>query len=831
MPTRDRRAAVLQSLTTNGIDFVEVANQAQTLLRLHFLNAVNVEGSLTGAPTITGGETIPSVMVLPIDAGDWGWDDGHAVLTLSVAAPGDFSTYILTVPSGALDPFFAQAAFSFKAGCPSDLDCETPAAICPPVAGDAPPIDYQAKDFLSFRQALLDFSTLRYPAWQERSEADFGIMFLEALSAVADELSYTQDRVANEASLLTATQRVSVQRHARFVDYELKPAVAATTWLQFDVAPGVDAIAHGQAVMATATDGVVVTFETGLGFRDASPPPLANALWNRGGISPYWYDDSKQCLQTGATQMYLLGRGYDFQPGQMLLIETEPESSADPPVRQVVRLLPPGDPGGPWTQEQCDDLFESDVTTGPPYMTCPTPPGALQGPTAVTMIAWQAADQLKVARDLARTKVIGNIANATQGRTMTAEVFAIRPPATGLGDPIVGAAERTGPRPWIAPGVCGDAPAIRLYTLANAPLTWLKQPGADSTGQALPEIMLTQTQLGAASTLPPVSWSWFYDLLEAGQFDNAFTIDPLAYRTLAANSNGSWQSDYDGDAGDTIRFGDGVFGANPDPGMLFAATYRYGGGSVGNVAPGAISQLDPVVIARGELMTVMNPLSATGGKDAQSLQSAKRLAPQKFRADPQPRAVLAADYSAAAQTQAWVQRAGTVFRWTGSWLTTFTTPQPKGTEQIAIGDRTSLIDLLNRYRMAGTESYVPDPDYVSIDVVIELCAAASAFAAQVQQGVTAALSPTGPGAATAFFAIGRFGFGQPLERSALEAAVQAVPGVAGVTCINFRLRDLTAGFMEMRDTVPVGANQILRCDNDPNRPNNGALTVTVGGGR
>ena len=46
-----------------------------------------------------------------------------------------------------------------------------------------PPIDYLAKDFLSFRQALLDFSALRYPQWQERSEADFGVMFLEALSA------------------------------------------------------------------------------------------------------------------------------------------------------------------------------------------------------------------------------------------------------------------------------------------------------------------------------------------------------------------------------------------------------------------------------------------------------------------------------------------------------------------------------------------------------------------------------------------------------------------------------------------------------------------------
>ena len=79
--------------------------------------------------------------------------------------------------------------------------------------------------------------------------------------------------------------------------------------------------------------------------------------------------------------------------------------------------------------------------------------------------------------------------------------------------------------------------------------------------------------------------------------------------------------------------------------------------------------------------------------------------------------------------QPWVKRAGTVFRWTGSWLTTFTTPEPVATEQIAIDDRVSLVDLLNRYRMAGTESYVPDPQYVSIDLTIELCAMADAFAA------------------------------------------------------------------------------------------------------
>ena len=104
-------------------------------------------------------------------------------------------------------------------------------------------------------------------------------------------------------------------------------------------------------------------------------------------------------------------------------------------------------------------------------------------------------------------------------------------------------------------------------------------------------------------------------------------------------------------------------------------------------------------------------------------------------------------------------------------------------------------------------------------------------AATRSEQVIAALSPIGPGAASAFFAVSRFGFGQPLERSALEAAIQGVPGVAGVTCIHYRRRDLTAGFLEMGDTVPVGTSQILRCDNDPSRPNNCALAVTVGGGR
>jgi hypothetical protein len=824
--SRDRRAKVLASTTVNGIDFVEVVNQAQTQLRVHFLNAVTVTLSTAQAPTITGGETIPSVNILPIPASAWGWDEGHLTLLLTVQAPGDFSTYNLTIFGVGLDPFFDWIAFSFKAGCPSDLDCATATPPCPPVLGDPPPIEYLAKDFLSFRQALLDFSTLRYPAWQERSEADFGMMFLEALSAVADDLSYTQDRIAAEATLLTATQRRSVIRHARLVDYEATPAVSASTWLQFEVAEGIDQIPHRLAATAPSPDGTPVTFETGAGLRDQSALPPASYLWNRTADVPiraYWFDDSQTCLAAGATSMWVAGHGYKFKPGQMLLIETAGENPGDPPIRQIVHLLAAGDPGGPPVKETCDDIFTLPVShAGPPYLTCQaSPPGATEAPAAVTRIAWQASDALTAARDLTQTVVIGNIAGATQGRTAS-ETFLIGPPPAGVAQPPPSAIERIGPQPLMSPGVCGAPPAIRMHTLANAPMAWLPQPTLDPSGEPMPEIQLQETTSGDG-------WSWVRSLLLAEQFDQSFTTDPVAYATIATNSNQSVQSDYASDEGDTIRFGDSVFGANPDDGMSFLVTYRFGAGSSGNVAADAVSQLD--TSAAGKFLAVDNPLPAAGGADAQSLQSVQRLAPQQFRAPPQPRAVLIADYATAAQTLPWVKRAGAQARWTGSWLTTFTTPEPVASEQIALDERTELIDLLNRYRMAGTESYVPDPDYISIDLIVELCAQPNAFAAQVKQAVTAALSPTGPGAANAFFAISGFVFGQPLQRSALEAAIQAIPGVAGVTCIEYRLRDQTLDFLPMGDVVTVGASQIIRCDNDPSRPNNGALAVVVEGGR
>ena len=65
-----------------------------------------------------------------------------------------------------------------------------------------------------------------------------------------------------------------------------------------------------------------------------------------------------------------------------------------------------------------------------------------------------------------------------------------------------------------------------------------------------------------------------------------------------------------------------------------------------------------------------------GGTDFEDVEAARRDAPQAFRT--QERAVTAADYAAAAERRADVQRAAATFRWTGSWHTVFVTADRVG---------------------------------------------------------------------------------------------------------------------------------------------------------
>jgi hypothetical protein len=184
------------------------------------------------------------------------------------------------------------------------------------------------------------------------------------------------------------------------------------------------------------------------------------------------------------------------------------------------------------------------------------------------------------------------------------------------------------------------------------------------------------------------------------------------------------------------------------------------------------------------------------------------------------------------RTLSWVASARATFRWTGSWLTIFASADPARSEVISDSERTELLHLLNRYRMAGYECYAPDPEFVSVDLEITVCAQPDAFAAAVRAGLLLALSSRVlPDGTLGFFARDRFVFGSGLDPNLLEAAIQSVPGVAGVRSIEYRVRGVDASFRKLTDSLTVLGNQLLRCDNDPSRPDAGTLTITVEGGR
>jgi len=144
------------------------------------------------------------------------------------------------------------------------VDCRPPA---PPPAEDVIPqlpqsIDYLAKDFDSFLRGMLDMLPTRIPGWTTRTEADLGMALLELFAYMGDQLSYYQDRVANEGFLRTAAQYESVRRLLLLIDHPLSPGTAAKALVTVTTTAPRN-VPRGFAVTTKGTDKqAAVIFET-----------------------------------------------------------------------------------------------------------------------------------------------------------------------------------------------------------------------------------------------------------------------------------------------------------------------------------------------------------------------------------------------------------------------------------------------------------------------------------------------------------------------------------------------------------------------------------------
>ena len=806
---KNRRDLVLQNRSNlNGIDYLEVIGTpgCGTQLALTFLKPAGNLGLTPANIQLTGDTVLTITGIQP--AAD------PLTVTINLGQTGDFSLYSLTLVTSAqnpdpptnIDPQLASVGFSFKAGCPTPVDC-LPSSCCPQTSLTPPDINYLARDYDGFRQAMLDRMAVLLPTWDETHAADIGVTIVETLAYAADRVSYMQDAVNTEAYIGTARSRISLRRHARLVDYQISEGSNARAWV----------------CLTTSADGATVPAQTqiyplvvGLGpavnpdsyaaaTLQASPGPVFESMEactlyvEQNQMDFYTWGGDQCCLPIGATCATLNGAFKTLVVGQVLIFEetigplTGDPADADPTHRWAVRLT---------------------VATTTDHAGAPLTDPLNNEP--LTRIEWAAADALPFplclssitdsahgSQPLAGVSVArGNVLAADQGTWTFGESLGQVPPmplgpVTGIGcncSTVPGAAVV---RPRYEPALAKQPLTFALAYHDTAPAsTFLATP----TTSGAPQVSLLSDD--------GTTWTAIEDLLEETSTFNGF-IPEIDTNGIA-----------------NLRFGDGTYGASPDPGLGFIATYRTGNGTSGNVGHDSLAH---VLLNQPAIIRVRNPLAAAGGVDPESPLHIQQYAPFSFQT--QLRCVTAADYTAMAETLPGVERALGTLRWTGSWYTAFVSVEPVTTWSSAL--KKSIKQSLNRMRMMGTDLKVEQADMVGLAIALTICVAPDFFQGDVYAALWEVLvtgdSCTGtPG----LLSSENFAFGATVYASPIIAAAQGVPGVVSVQMTTFARQE---SLPPQGTTPPVflqtGPLEIPCCNNDPNNLDLGLLTLTLDGGK
>ncbi|MFD8922531.1 putative baseplate assembly protein [Streptomyces sp. NPDC059569] len=289
-----------------------------------------------------------------------------------------------------------------------------------------------------------------------------------------------------------------------------------------------------------------------------------------------------------------------------------------------------------------------------------------------------------------------------------------------------------------------------------------------------------------------------------------------------------------------LRFGDGRYGARPRPGARLELHYRLGGGTAGNVGAEAINHLvlsrDPDASDAGEPMPVAgvrNPLPAVGGTEPEPIDQVRQLAPLDLKRS-RLRAVTAEDYAALATGLPGVRRAAAEIRWTGSVQEAQVAVDALGTADPSPELLDSVSYALESYRRIGHDLVVGPARNVPLDIALTVCAAPGHQHGQILAELYRLLgSRRLPGGRLGFFHPDALAFGEPVRLSRLVAVAAAVQGVESV-----RVTRLIRLFDESPDddtaleegVLRLGPLEIARCDNDPDRPENGRLSIELAGG-
>jgi hypothetical protein len=181
------------------------------------------------------------------------------------------------------------------------------------------------------------------------------------------------------------------------------------------------------------------------------------------------------------------------------------------------------------------------------------------------------------------------------------------------------------------------------------------------------------------------------------------------------------------------------------------------------------------------------------------------------------------DYETVAEANSQVDQAVASLRWTGSWYTVFIAVQPEGGGNLTTPLQHAVQTAEERYRLAGQDLQLDSPQYVSLEIELQICVDPNYFQRDVEQSLLQVLDK--------LFQPGNFTFGQTVYLSPVYAAARSVAGVVAVTAIKFQRQGVDTQQYLSAGEIKLGSLQIARLDNDPSFPDHGQLTLVMEGGK
>ena len=779
----------------NGIRLVLVSlspavDPTEAILTVHFYNnnelstivseitANSARGKdifpITGGHRIVGGSLTGQVQVFAV-AED---SEDDKVLHLTVRPIGDYSSYTLSVVYNHIDPIFSEIDFKFRPGCFNNC---APDWDAPPKPQENPPIDYLAKDYDSFRHTLFSWMMNRVPGWQPTSEADLDQVLLSLFAVAADELSYFQDGVMNEAYLTTARKRVSLARHARLMDYHIHQGNQANTWLAVRVS-NAHILEKGFLVWAgeESLDATSVVFIT---HQEQTVHPLLNQ------IGLYTWDDAIPALAAGSTSA-------DLKLSQ----------SGEIPAKTVENLITNGTVTHLLIQEHLNPLTGEtggrDPTRRQLVKLILQETKALQDPVRgnwFVRVNWEEKDKLKrnycftvdCSTDGTTTKVEnvslfhGNLVQVYHGRPVSV-TFQERDESLPLLPEVPLFYERTKQQEAIC-------------RLPQFPLLYRDTP----PGGEVPPQSTLEVKVGEDS------WEEFIDLIHSDESDDNFVVE-------TDELGRSW-----------IRFGNGTNGKQLPEGAIIHCTYQIGQGLDGNIGADSLLNFDENNFSN--IFACWNPFDVTNGREVELVAEILRRVPQAYRYR-QLRAITLKDYENRAAELPEVYRAKAKYYWTGSWRTVRVAIDPVGTSILKEEVREKVARHLEAVRLIGEDLEIRPPQFVPLDIKVYLCVHPNYWVEDIrfilEQEFSDGYTPDGR---MAFFHPDRWTFGQALRASQIIGAVQSIKGVERVRKVELkRWNEVTPG---TEDGIEVEVNEIILVKNNPDRLEDGFIKFDIKGGR